>query len=106
MLEIKNFKNVNKNTLIAVFDVHIKPWNLTFNEVKLFEKGTSKWLGMPCKEYTNDKGEKRYQELISFDNENVKKRFRDQVVEAVNKFMEINPTGSEPFVNASQEMPF
>ncbi len=91
MLEIKNIEAVNKGSLLAKCDVHIKPWQMTLHEVKIFEKGASRWLGMPSREYTNDNGEKKYTDLITFDNDGVKNRFRSQVMGAVDKFLSHNP---------------
>jgi hypothetical protein len=107
MIEVQNINAVNKNSLLATCDVHIIPWKLTLTEVKIFEKGANRWISMPSREYTNDLGEKKYIELITFDNDGVKTRFRNQVMGAVDKFLSNNPDMKpEDVVNESDAFPF
>ncbi len=107
MLEILNIRGINKGTLLATCDVHIIPWQMTLHEVKIFEKGTNRWIGMPAKEFTTDTGEKKYTELVTFDSDAVKIRFRAQVMGAVDKFLATNPDMTpEDLVKPDQEMPF
>ena len=91
MLEVQNINPINKGTLLATCDVHIVPWKLTLHEVKVFVKGAQRWIGMPSKEFINDMGEKKYTDLISFDNDAVKNRFRSQIMGAIDRFMAENP---------------
>ena len=107
MLEVQNINAVGKGSLLATCDVHIIPWKLTLHEIKIFQKGENRWLGMPAKEFTNDMGEKKYTDLVSFDNDGVKNRFRSQIMGAIDKFLSENPDMKpEPVVNPDDEMPF
>lgn len=107
MIEIQNINPVGKGSLLATCDVHIIPWKMTLHEVKIFEKGAQRWLGMPSKEFTNDLGEKKYTDLVTFDNDGVKNRFRNQIMEAVDKFLAQNPElKAEDAIKQTDEFPF
>jgi hypothetical protein len=107
MIEIQNITAIHKGSLLATCDVHIVPWKITFNEVKIFEKGANRWIGMPSREYTNDLGEKKYIELVVFDSEGVKNRFRSQIMGAVDKFLAANPDMTpDPVIKEDDELPF
>lgn len=107
MLEVQNINAVDKGSLLATCDVHIVPWKMTLHEVKIFQKGANRWIGMPAKEFTNDMGEKKYTDLITFDNDGVKNRFRNQIMGAIDKFLSENPDMKpEPVVKEDDEMPF
>ena len=107
MLEVQNIHALHKGTLLATCDVHIIPWKLTLHEVKIFEKGANRWIGMPSREFTNDMGEKKYTDLISFDNDGVKNRFRNQIMGAIDKFLAANPDMKpEDVITQEDELPF
>ena len=106
MIEVKNICPVNKGVLLATCDVRIVPWQLTLHDVKIFEKGANRWLGMPSKQYTNDSGEIKYTELITFDSDGVKNRFRSQIMGAVDKYLAENPELKIEDLVKDEEMPF
>jgi len=91
MLEVTNINPINKGSLIATCSVRIVPWKTTLHEIKIFEKGANRWLGMPAREFVNDAGEKKYIELVTFDSDAQKNRFRSQIMGAVDKFLAGNP---------------
>ncbi len=107
MIEVTNIQAINKNSLLAMCDVHIVPWKITLCEVKIFEKGVNRWISLPSREYVNDLGEKKYIELVTFDNDGVKNRFRNQIMGAVDKYLEGNPDMKpEDVVKDTEEFPF
>lgn len=107
MLEVQNIKALNKGSLLAVCDVHIKPWKLTMKEVKIFQKGANRWIALPAKEMSLPSGEKKYVELIAFDSEEIKNRFREQIMAAVDKFLEANPDMKpEDVIKYDDDLPF
>lgn len=106
MIEVKNINPINKGSLLATCDVYIKPWKLTLHEVKIFEKGVNRWLSMPSREFVNPEGEKKYIELMSWDNEAIKNRFRAQILDAVMKFLTGNPELKVEDVIKEEELPF
>lgn len=107
MFEVENINAVNKGSLLATCDVHILPWKMTLHEVKIFEKGTNRWIGMPAREYVSDTNEKKYIDLITWDNEGVKTRFRNQIMTAIDKYLEGNPDlKPEDVVKEEDAFPF
>lgn len=107
MLEVQNIQPVHKGNLLAVCDVHIIPWKMTLNEIKIFEKGANRWIGMPAREFVNEQGERKYIELVTFDNDGVKNRFRSQIMGAIDKFLAENPDMKpEDVIKEDEDLPF
>ena len=107
MLEVKNINAIRKGSLLATCDVRIVPWTITFHEIKVFEKGNNRWIGLPSREFVGENGEKKYVELITFDNESAKNRFRNQIMGAIDKFLADNPDMKpEDVIKEDDELPF
>ncbi len=107
MIEIYNINPVQKGTLLATCDVYIQPWDMELSEIKIFQKGTNRWIGMPAKEFVNDLGEKKFIELVNFRKVGTKNRFRSQIMGAVDKFLSENPNMTPPdVIKADDECPF
>lgn len=107
MLEVQNITPINKGSLLAICDVHIVPWKLTLMEVKIFEKGANRWISLPSKEFITDTGEKKYAELITFDNDGIKNRFRNQIMGAIDKYLASNPEMvPEELIKQDDDLPF
>lgn len=106
MIEVKNIQPVNKGCVLCTCSIHIKPWQLTMHEVRVFEKGANRWIGMPSRE----KGvgvEKSYVELLTFDSDAVKNKFRDQIMTAIDKYLVENPDMKMPdVITLDAECPF
>lgn len=106
MIEIQNINPVNKGSILATCSVKIVPWKITFHDIKIFEKGASRWIGMPSKEKTNASGEKTYTDLVTFDCEAAKNRFRAQIMDAVDKYLQGNPELKPEDVIKEDDLPF
>jgi len=106
MIKIQNLYPINKGSLMAKCDVHIAPWKMTFHDVKIFEKGANRWIAMPSKDFVNAEGITKYSDMISFDSDAVKKRFTEQIKEAVDKYLESNPEMKVEDVITEDEYPF
>lgn len=106
MIEIQNIEAVYKGAYIAKCDVYIKPWHLILREVKIFEKGQARFIGLPSRKYDTEDGEK-WIELVQFDDDKVKRRFCSQIRKAVDEYLEKNPTMEpEPVISESEDLPF
>ena len=107
MIEVSNINPVHKGNLLATCSVHIAPWKMTMHEVKIFEKGSNRWLGMPARPFKNEADETKYVELITFDSEAIKNRFKAQIMGAVDKFLAANPNMTpEDAIKADADIPF
>lgn len=92
MLEVLNIEAVNKGSLLCKCDVRIIPWQMTLRGICVFEKGQNRWITLPSKEFDdNMTGAKKYVEMIPFDTDSVKQRFRNQIMGAIDKYLKENP---------------
>ncbi len=107
MIEVLNVQAVNKGMVLAKCDVHIIPWKMTLREIIIFQKGAQRWITMPSKQYTNDEGQIKYTELVVFDNETIRNKFRSQITNAIDKFLDQNPNlEPEDVIKESDDLPF
>lgn len=107
MIEIKNVKPLRKGSLLAVCDVRIVPWQITIHDVKIFQKGINTWINLPSVEFTTKTGEVKHKDMVSFDNDDVLKRFRNQVMPYITSYLDKNPDlEPEPVITESAELPF
>lgn len=107
MIEITNVRPMNKGSLLATCDVYIKPWDMELNEVKIFEKGSNRWIAMPSRSFVNPAGETKYVELITFRKEATKDRFRRQIIAAIEQYLAANPDlKEEDLIQPDAELPF
>lgn len=107
MIEIQNIDRIDKGSLLMKCDVYIKPWRLVLKEVKVFQKGVQRWIGMPSREVLGSDGIRKYHELIDFDSDSVKKRFREQILKKVQEVLETDPeVGIADPIQETEEMPF
>lgn len=88
LIEISNIFPIHKGDLMATCSVQIKPWGMTFHKVTVWQKGVNRWISLPREKYENREGETKYNDLIQFDDNNAKKRFSDQIITAVNEYIE------------------
>jgi len=107
MIEIMNIKPIRKGMLLGTCDVYIAPWDMEIMDVKIFEKGTSRWIGMPSKEIPNGEFEKKYVELIKFRKSSTSQRFKDQILDAIKKELHSNPNMEPiPVIKELDDFPF
>jgi len=92
MLEVLNIEPVNKGSLLCKCDVRIAPWQMTLRGICVFEKGQNRWITLPSREFDdNMTGAKKYVELIAFDTDAIKNRFRNQIMGAIDRYLQENP---------------
>ena len=91
MIEVLNIQPINKGSLLATCDVHVKPWKYTFHEVKIFQKGESRWIALATNQRVTKTGEIEHKKTGSFDNETVHNSFRNQVMAVIDKYLLENP---------------
>lgn len=107
MIEVSNINPINKGDILATVSVHIRPWKLKIHEVCIFQKGLNKWISLPSRKYENKEGETKYFKLLEFDDSGAEKRFRDQIVHAVDEYIEIHgDLVPEDVIKESEPFPF
>lgn len=76
MIEILEYKPINKNCLKAQVNIRIPKWGgFVIKRVKVFEKESSRWIMLPSEEYEKE-GKKKYFSLIEFDTPEMNESFR------------------------------
>ncbi len=89
MIEIFNIQPIHKGDLLASCSVEIRPWKLKIHKVTVFQKGVQRWISLPRDKYESN-GETKYTDLLEFTDNGAKGRFRDQILEAVDAYMNKN----------------
>jgi hypothetical protein len=79
---IDGWKPLTKNTLRGFFSATL-PSGMVLHNLVLHQKGESRWIGLPARGWTNEKGEKQYAQLIEFVDRPTEHRFRDAVLAAL-----------------------
>jgi len=106
MIEISNVNPINKGDVLASVSVHIRPWKLKIHEVVVFQKGQNRWVSLPSRKYEVH-GETKYAKQMEFDDSSAEKRFRDQIMEAVDQYMEANNgLNAENVIKEDEPFPF
>jgi hypothetical protein len=83
---ISDWKPHQKNTLRGFFTATL-PSGLVLSSLMLHEKGDSRWIGLPAREWTNDQGTKQYAKLVDFRDRATADLFRDKVLAALDKYL-------------------
>ena len=105
MIKVTNVNPINKGDVLASVSVYIAPWKLKINEVLVFQKGVNRWIALPSRKFEQN-GETKYAKLLEFD-DNAEKRFRDQIMEAVDLYIEQQgDLVAEDTIKDSEPFPF
>jgi DNA-binding cell septation regulator SpoVG len=86
-ITIAGWKPLTKNTLRGFLSVNL-PSGMVIHNVTVHEKDKARWVGLPAREWTNDQGEKQYTRLVEFRDRATANRFRDAVLDALDKYLE------------------
>ncbi len=86
MIEITNYKAINKGTLVGSFSVRIVGWGMYINDMNLFQKEGKRWVTMPSRMYEKD-GTKKYFPYCGFEKSELTERFNTSVLKAIDEYM-------------------
>ena len=107
MLEVTNIQAINKGTVLCKCDVRVIPWKMTMHDVLVFEKGQDRYCSLPTEKFETREGEVKYKKKISFDTDEITRRFQSQVMKAIDEYLAGNPEMEpEPVVTSDQTVPF
>jgi hypothetical protein len=79
-----------QNTLRGFLSVNL-PSGMTIHNLTVHAKGEARWVGLPAREWTNGQGVKQYSRLIEFADRQTANKFRDQVLAALDTYLETQP---------------
>jgi len=107
MIEVTSVNPINKGDMLASVSVRIAPWKLKINKICVFQKGENRWVALPREKYEDREGNTQYKPLMEFDDSQVDKRFRDQIMGAVDEYMEKNGgLNPEDVIKQDEQFPF
>jgi hypothetical protein len=89
-ITIADWKPHEKNTLKGFFTATL-PSGLIFHDLMLHQKGASRWIAFPSREWKDAEGNRQYARFVEFASRRVADRFRDAVLAALDKYMESLP---------------
>ncbi len=81
---------MNRNSLVGIADVSIPSWRIQINDVAVFQKGDSRWIKMPSKQFEGN-GTASYQPMVKWADDAVFERFRKAVFIALESAGHIAP---------------
>lgn len=108
MIEILKFELVNKNALIAKFNVKMVKWGgLVIRECTYFESGDKKWINLPSRQYEVE-GKKKYFAYLGYEDRTMNDKFQKTILDAVIEYMEKNckPQAPQTKNYSDEEIPF
>tara|TARA_R110000868_G_scaffold61144_1_gene185937 strand:- start:163 stop:480 length:318 start_codon:yes stop_codon:yes gene_type:complete len=86
-IEVIKFTPHRKGALLGFADVYVPKMQLEICGMSVAEKGGKRWVNMPSREYTDDKGEKKYAPIMKFRDKDLNTRFCAICLEAIEKVM-------------------
>jgi hypothetical protein len=109
MIEILNFKLLNKGSLICTFTAKMhKMGGMLIRECTLFEVGDRRWVNLPSRTYEIE-GKKKYFSFVTFEDRTMDDKFKELILRAVTEFMKnqkIEPVSREKEFEDIGELPF
>jgi DNA-binding cell septation regulator SpoVG len=106
MIEVISVNPINKGDMLASVSVAIRPWKLKIHEITVMQKGVNRWVNLPQRKYEAN-GETKYAKQLEFDDAGVEKRFRDQIMAAVDEYIMRNgDLVPEDVVKEEEPFPF
>ncbi len=109
MIEILNFKLLNKGSLICTFTAKMHKWGgLLIRECTLFEVADRRWVNLPSRQYEAD-GKKKYFSYLTFEDRTMDDKFKELIVKAVNEYMknnQVQPVTKEKEFEDIGDLPF
>lgn len=86
MIECMRFKPVNKGCLVGFADLFLPKMNLELFGCAFYVKNNKeKWVSLPCKEFQDDTGSKKYIPMVKFRNASFIKLFSEEAVACIEK---------------------
>ena len=104
-IECIRYKPINKGTLLGYVDLHIFKTGLEIYDCSFHQKEGRRWINFPSREYTDEKGEKKYFSVVRFRDKSLMEEFSKAAKEAIEKKCAEQSNSHQPdFLN--EELPF
>jgi hypothetical protein len=89
-ITITEWRSYEKNTLRGFFTVML-PSGLIIHDCTLHERGGERWISLPSREWKDAQGKRQFAAFLTFVDRETGDRFRDQVLAALDRYMEVRP---------------
>lgn len=86
-LEISNWKEFKKNTLLGFFDLRILPIDLCIRGCTYHEKEGKRWVGFPARPYKDKAGKETWANIVEFPDKQVHWAVQDILKNAVERHL-------------------
>lgn len=104
MIECLKYKTINKGSLLGYADLFVPKMGLEIFGCSLHQKDGRRWINLPSREYTDDKGEKKFFSIIRFRNKTHMEEFSKQAKEAIEKNAMMPEAQQQTFTD--EDVPF
>lgn len=102
MIEILNFKKIDKNTLKGSCEIRLpKCGGMIIGDICYFQDGNKDWVTMPSKQYESE-GKRKYWPYIRFEDKDTNERFKRSICDAIREYLSKNVQQ----VNVEHNLPF
>jgi DNA-binding cell septation regulator SpoVG len=85
-IAISHWKAYEKNSLKGFFSASF-PSGLIIHSLQLHERNGARWVGVPSRRWTDERGEEQHSRLIEFTTRAAAERFRDSLLLALDAFL-------------------
>ena len=89
-IECLKFTPFSKGVVLGFFDIYVEKWGIEIHGCSICEKNGGKWINFPSKEFEDEKGEKKWKQLMRFRDVEHKGKFNSLVVKEVERFFSQN----------------
>ena len=105
MFEIENYKEINKGSMIANFNLKVIPWGgFIIRGMTYYKKENNRWVSFPSRAY-EENGVKKYFSYCVFEDFADTKAFAEKVLRALDEFI-LKQTSPSVFQPTEQEKTF
>lgn len=102
-MEVLRYKEINKGSMKAFFNLKVPKQKMIYNDMILFQKGNQRWVSFPQK-MSEQNGEKKYFPYVYIEDKELQKIFNAKVLEAIDNYLKT--ANIEPNGNINEDIPF
>jgi hypothetical protein len=89
-ISVSGWKPHPKNSLRGFFTATL-PSGMVLHDVMLHERDGARWIAFPAREWKDAEGNRQFARFIEFSSRTVANRFRDAVLDALDRHLERLP---------------
>jgi len=87
MIEVTQYKQVGKGSLMGIFSVKMPKWgDFYIKKMCYFKDGGKRWVSFPSEVYEKD-GQKKYSAYNGFTEPNVLRSFQEKCLAALDEYL-------------------